>query len=35
MDDGSKKNNAQAYYLCTDGFNLEEVKFLGSVFKEK
>jgi len=35
MDDGSKKNNAQAYYLCTDCFNLEQVKFLGSVFKDK
>lgn len=35
MDDGSKKSNAQAYYLCTDCFNLEQVKFLGSVFKDK
>lgn len=33
MDDGSKKSNAEAYYFCTDCFSLEDVKFLGSIFK--
>lgn len=32
MDDGSKKSNVQAYYLCTDCFSLEDVKFLGAIF---
>lgn len=33
MDDGSKKSNAHAYYLCTDSFTLEQIKYLGSLFK--
>lgn len=32
MDDGSKKSNGKAYYLCTDSFSLIEVKYLGYLF---
>jgi len=28
MDDGSKKVNAQAYYLCTDSFTKDELDIL-------
>ena len=28
MDDGSKKSNAKAYYLCTDGFTIEQLGVL-------
>jgi hypothetical protein len=35
MDDGSKKSNCLAYYLCTDCFTLEEVKLLGEVLFKK
>ena len=35
MDDGSKKSNSLAYYLCTDCFSLEEVKLLGEVLFNK
>lgn len=31
MDDGSKKSNSLAYYLCTDCFTLDQVKLLGEV----
>lgn len=34
MDDGAKKSNGKAYYLCTDSYTLSDVKYLGSIFKE-
>jgi hypothetical protein len=33
MDNGTKKSNVIAYYLCTDSFSLAEVKLLGTIFK--
>ena len=38
MDNGSLKSNAikcVSYYLCTDCFNLDELKVIREVFKEK
>lgn len=35
MDDGSKKSNAHAYYLCTDNFNLEELLYLKKLLIKK
>jgi len=34
MDDGSKKSNAKAYYLCTDSFKREELDILKGVIKK-
>lgn len=33
MDDGSRKSNSFAYYLCTDGLNLADIKRLGMFFE--
>ena len=33
MDDGSLKSNKKAYILCTDSFNLNELKILQSLLK--
>jgi hypothetical protein len=35
MDNGSLKSNCLSYYLCTDCFNLDELKVIREVFKEK
>jgi len=34
MDDGSKKSNVNAYYLCTDAFNKVDLDTLRKVLKE-
>ena len=35
MDNGIKKWNANAYYLCTDHLTLDDLKILRTVFKQK
>ena len=35
MDDGSLKINASAYYLCTDHFNLKELKVIHGYLKNR
>lgn len=35
MDNGSLKSNCLSYYLCTDGYKLNELKLIGIIFKDK
>jgi hypothetical protein len=35
MDDGSKKTNAKAYYICTDGLKKEQLDILRKEMNKK